>query len=411
MTAPPAIRVGLVGCGSMGRGVAFQVTATPGMRLEWAADRDLAAAESTAALAGCTASVDALRMLEEHPVDVLVEATNSIGAAAIYCLRAFGTNAHVVLMNAEVDLALGQLLHLEARSRGLTVTSDAGDQHGVLATMIAEADLMGLETVQAGNIKGFLDRRATPTSIVAEAARRRLSPTQCCAYTDGTKLHIEMAVLANGFGFQPPDGGMTGPRAASVHEALRLFDLDSYGGIPRVDYLLGAEPNGGVYLIVRPKASLPEEQRFYLGYYKLGPGPCYVLYRPYHLCHLETPRAIRAAMDGRPILAPGQSGRLLGAGPASIRPTCDVFARAKRDLRAGETIEHAIGSDACYGILDRRDAEGIPIALLEAPTVLRRSVARDEPLTCDHLDLPEVELTRLWNRQAARLASLADGRA
>jgi predicted homoserine dehydrogenase-like protein len=204
---------------------------------------------------------------------------------------------------------------------------------------------------------------------------------------------------------------MTGPRAASVHEALRLFDLDSYGGIPCVDYLLGAEPNGGVYLIVRPKASLPEEQRFYLGYYKLGPGPRYVLYRPYHLCHLETPKAIFAAAEGRPILASGHGSTLLGrrAGPAV--PTCEVFARAKRDLRAGETIEHAIGNDACYGLIDRRDAVGIPIALLEAPTVLRRSVARDEPLTCDHLDLPEVELTRLWNRQAARLASLADGRA
>jgi len=404
-TGSADITVGLVGCGSMGRGIAFQVNATPGMRIAWVADRDPRAAEAVAALAGCPATTDAMRMLTGHPVHVMVEATNSIGAAAEHCLRAFETGAHVVLMNAEVDLALGPLLHREAVSRGLTLTSDAGDQHGVLASMIVEADRMGFEVVQAGNIKGFLDRRATPTGIRAEAAKRRLSPTQCCAYTDGTKLHIEMAVLANGFGYLPPEGGMTGPRAASVHEALGLFDFDSYAGTPRVDYLLGAEPNGGVYLVVQPKATLPDEQRFYLGYYKLGAGPRYVLYRPYHLCHLETPKAIFAAMEGRPILAPGQASTLLGGRPGPIRPTCDVFARAKRDLRAGETIEHAIGSDACHGTIDRSDATGIPIVLLEAPSVLRRDVPRDAPITKDDLDLPDVPLTRLWRRQRERLAA------
>jgi predicted homoserine dehydrogenase-like protein len=271
--------------------------------------------------------------------------------------------------------------------------------------MIAEADRMGFEIVQAGNIKGFLDRRATPSGIRAEAAKRRLSPTQCCAYTDGTKLHIEMAVLANGFGYLPPEGGMTGPRAASVHEALELFDFDSYGGLPRVDYLLGAEPNGGVYLVVQPKAALPDEQRFYLGYYKLGAGPRYVLYRPYHLCHLETPKAIFAAFAGRPILAPGQASTLLGGHPSPIGPTCDVFAQAKRDLRAGETIEHAIGSDACYGVIDRRDAAGIPIVLLEAPSVLHRDVPRDTRITTEDLEMPDVPLTRLWRRQRDWLAA------
>jgi predicted homoserine dehydrogenase-like protein len=398
-TRSPDITVGLVGCGSMGRGIAFQVGATPGMRMAWVADRDPSAAEAVAALAGCPATTDASRMLAERPVDVMVEATNSIGAAAEYCLQAFETGAHVVLMNAEVDLALGPLLHREAVSRGLTLTSDAGDQHGVLASLITEADRMGFEVVQAGNIKGFLDRRATPTSLLGEAAKRRLSPSQCCAYTDGTKLHIEMAVLANGFGYLPPDGGMTGPRAASVHDALGLFDFDAYAGIPRVDYLLGAEPNGGVYLVVQPKPTLPDEQRFYLGYYKLGAGPRYVLYRPYHLCHLETPKAIFAAAEGRPILAPGHGSTLLGGRKSPAVPTCDVFARAKRDLRAGETMAHAIGSDACYGTIDRRDAAGIPIVLLEAPSVLRHDVPRDAPITIDDLELPDVALTRHWRRQ------------
>lgn len=393
------IRVGLVGSGSMGRGIAMQVRATPGMRIEWAVDCNPSAARSIGDLVGCTASTDFVRTLQEHPVDVLVEATNSIGAAATHCLTALEANAHVVLMNAEVDLALGPLLSFRARNCGRVVTSDAGDQHGVLAAMIREADLMGFGVVQAGNIKGFLNRKATPSSMSAEAARRRLSPTQCCAYTDGTKLHVEMAILANCFGYLPPEGGMTGPRAESVTEVLDLFDFDSYVGIPRVEYILGAEPGGGVYLVVTPKSTLPDDQRFYLSYYKLGPGPRYLLYRPYHLCHLETPKAILAAMAGHAILAPGQSQELLGGTPRKITPTCDVFAYAKRDLRPGEVIAHAIGSEAAYGVLDRRDANGIPIVLLEEPATLRRHVAADEPLTFDDLDVPDVELTRLWEEQ------------
>jgi predicted homoserine dehydrogenase-like protein len=403
------INVGVVGCGSMGRGIVFQVHATPGMRVRWAADLDERTASAVAALVGCAAGTDAKRLLEEQPVDVLVEATNSIGAAAEYCLKAIDCGANVVLMNAEVDLALGPHLHHEASKKGRVITSDAGDQHGVLATLIAEADAMGLEVVQAGNIKGFLNRRATPESIVEEAAKRRLSPTQCCAYTDGTKLHIEMAVLANCMGYLPPEGGMTGPRAEHVREALGLFDFDSYGGIPRVEYILGAEPGGGVYLVVQPKASLPDEQAFYLNYYKLGSGPRYLLYRPYHLCHLETPKAIRAAMSGTPILAPGQRGHLLGGKGNSIIPTCDVYAHAKRDLKAGETLQHAIGSATCYGLVAPKNESGIPISLLEAPTILKRPVEKDAPLEKADLDLPDCTLTTLWQAQEALLKNLEGG--
>lgn len=368
----------------MGRGIAFQIRSTPGMELTWVADQNLPAAQHIAAEA--PASTDVTALLTTHPIDVFVEATNSIGPAAEYCLAALRHHAHIVLMNAEVDLALGPLLHHEAHQRGLVVTSDAGDQHGVLATMIQEAHIMGFDIIQAGNIKGFLDRRATPDSIRLEAEKRNLSPTQCCAYTDGTKLHIEMAVLANAFGYLPPENGMQGPRAQDVQEALTAFDLDSYGDTPRIDYLLGAQPGGGVYLIVKPKPHLPPEQAFYLNYYKLGPGPHYLLYRPYHLCHLETPKAILGAAAGQPILSPGQ-------------PRCDVYAYAKKDLPAGTPIQHAIGSAELYGLVEPLNPHRIPISLLEDPTTLKNPLTQDQPLTFHHLDLPSSPLTRLYHQQ------------
>lgn len=396
MTDPqntPPIRVGLVGAGSMGLGIAMQVKATPGMSLQWVCDRNLESAKKGATFGGSSRFGDGFqRLIEEEPIDVLVEATNSIEAAAEYCLTAIRAESHVVLMNAEVDLALGPLLTAEASCHNVTVTSDAGDQHGVLAGLVQEAELMGFEILQAGNIKGFLDQNATPQSIAAEAAKRNLSPTQCCAYTDGTKLHIEMAVLANALGYLPPEGGMTGPKAAKVQEALHLFDFSNYDGTPRIDYLLGAEPGGGVYLVVRPQASLPIEQAFYLNYYKLGPGPNYLLYRPYHLCHLETPRAILAAATGQPILS-------------TDRKACEVYAYAKRELRAGTQITHAIGSAECYGRVEPINPEKVPIALLESATLVKNSISRGQALTLADLTLPDCRLTDLAAHQDELLAN------
>jgi len=361
----------------MGRGIAFQINATPGMSLAWVADLDNATATDVATLApGAKHGTDFYSLLKSHPIDVLVEATNSIEAAAEYCQAALENQAHIVLMNAEVDLAHGPRLAKLAAEKNLTITSDAGDQHGVLATMIQEADLMGFDIVQAGNIKGFLDRNATPDSIKHEAEKRNLSPTQCCAYTDGTKLHIEMAVLANALGYLPPKGGMTGPRADRVEEALTLFDFDSYADTPRIDYLLGAEPGGGVYLVVTPKKEIPSEQAFYLNYYKLQTSPCgkyQLLYRPYHLCHLETPKAILAAVTHRPILTPRQE------------KTCDVYAYAKRDLPAGTPISHAIGSAELYGLVEPLDPQKIPIATLESPITLNTDLTKDQALAPQHL--------------------------
>jgi predicted homoserine dehydrogenase-like protein len=174
------IRVGLVGAGSMGLGIAWQIGRTPGMRLAAVADIDLDAARRAAQAHGrpfvvaapdglgpdqgtTWVTTDPMPMLRTGsvPVDVVVEATNTVSFAAEVSLAAVAAGAHVVLMNAEVDLALGPLLVREAARRGVVVTSDAGDQHGVLARMIDEIEMWAFRVVMAGNIKGFLDRYAT----------------------------------------------------------------------------------------------------------------------------------------------------------------------------------------------------------------------------------------------------------
>ncbi|MDX9767412.1 MAG: hypothetical protein RBT51_08735 [Ectothiorhodospiraceae bacterium] len=393
------IRVGIIGAGFMGRGIAAQVAGTPGMAVAFIADRverrATGAADHLVALGHPRPATggDGIGLLETHDIDLLVEATTGIGAGLAHCRAAFRQHAHVVLMNAEVDLACGDLLAREAAAAGVVVTSDAGDQPGVLARLIDEMRLFGLRLVMAGNIKGFLDRHATAAGLHHEAAIRDLDPVQCCAYTDGTKLNIEMALVANAFDLRPLCTGMQGPHANTAAEALTRFRLTEIPQRGCVDYLLGAEPGGGVFAIGH--SDDPSVQR-YLRYLKLGDGPFYLLLRPHHLCHFETPLAVAAAaLERKPLLQPW-AGRVT-----------DVYAHAKRDLKAGAVIDVAIGGDLCHGLIEdvatARQAGWVPLTLLEPEADaqpderarLRRSVAQGAPLTWDDVEIPDTPLNRL----------------
>jgi predicted homoserine dehydrogenase-like protein len=352
----------------------------------------LASSSGTRQPGVCVFGEDSISLLENPDLDfdVLVESSNSIGPAARYCRAAIERSAHVVLMNAEVDLALGPLLQREANRFDVVVTSDGGDQHGVLKRMIDDITLWGFRIVQAGNIKGFLDRYATAEGLAAEAAKRYLDPVQCCAYTDGTKLNVEMALIANGLGLLPTQPGMEGPACGDVHQAMTLFDFEAYGEIGRVDYILGAEPSGGVYVVGHCDEAL---QMRYLDYYKLGAGPYYLFYRPYHLCHLETPRVVaESALEREALLRPDH-GRIT-----------DVYAYAKRSVKAGTPVEHGIGGDCFYGLIDKRDDDNrVPITLLEPESgrtaVITRDIEKDEPLGWDDVNIPDTYLARSWKEQ------------
>lgn len=394
------IQVGLIGLGAMGLGIAYQVGRTPGMRLAFVADKNEAAARKGAEVYGkpTVVTTDCMGVLknEKIPCDVFVEATNSIIAAYDFCIAAIQRKAHCILMNAEVDLILGHLLQAEARKHGVIVTSDGGDQHGVLARMMEEVEMWGFDIVQAGNMKGFLERHRDMAGTVEIAKKLKLSTVQCLAYTDGSKLNIEMAIIANEYGLTPFVPGMEGPRADKVQDVLNVFDFDKYDGRGRVDYILGAkEHGGGVYVVGRCDSDF---QQGYMNYYKVyNRHPYYLFLRPYHLCHLETPRAAAlAALYGKAVCTQ-RRGRV-----------SDCFAYAKKDLPAGGRIEHAIGSDEVYGLIDAAaNADGanqIPQGVLDVEDsperpVLKRSVKKDQPLTWDDVEIPAGRMAELWEKQ------------
>ena len=404
------IKVGVVGAGSMGTGVCWQIGRTPGMRLTFVADkllnnavnaaktvgldiRELPSSHNPEPFDGVWVDDECLKAIELLDVDVLVECSNSISDALQYCLSAIYRKSHVVLMNAEVDLAYGRYMRYEAERMGVIVTSDGGDQHGVLMTMIEEIKLWDFKIVQAGNIKGFLNRYATAESLLEEAAKRRLNPIQCCAYTDGTKLNIEMALVSNGTGLNSPKRGMTGPPCDDVREVLDLFDFKNCLNTGCIDYVLGAQPGGGVYVVgyCDDPSQMP-----YLSYYKLGNGPYYLFYRPYHLCHLETPITIaKAVLFNSPVLQ-------------QLYKTSDVFTFAKRDIMAGEIVHHGIGGDQFYGLVDSSelgDNENlVPITAVEVDKhdagKITRDIKKDEPITWEDLELPDSYMKDMRLKQA-----------
>lgn len=381
--------IALIGLGAMGQGLLYQISRTPGLRCAVVAElyMDRAAAfirslalpfEIVSTRAQLASAVDrgVLALTEDGVLaascpgaKVLIESTNTIREALGFCETALTHGMHLVMMNAEADLMFGPVLMTQAKRAGLVYTSCDGDQPGVVKRLHDEALLWGLEPVLLGNIKGFLDRYSNPEKIRPEADKRRLDYKMCTAFTDGSKLNIEAALMANACGAVTDVVGMHGPRARHVREVPQLFDLPRLRerGAPVVDYILGAEPDGGVFLV--GYCDHPY-QRQMLQYYKMGGGPFYTIVRPMHLCHVEAMRCVFEALAGVSLMEPVHGFRT------------NVFAHAKKPLKAGEFLD-GLGGHAVYGLIQNCLPSMMPLGLpvcLADDVRLKRDVAPDQPI-------------------------------
>ena len=404
----------------MGQGLALQCASTPGIRMVAAIDIDVRRAEQAAELHGRPWTIassgaetraalragktivasDAAAVLAEgrEAVDVMIESTSSVAAAARAVDAALRAKIDVVLMNAEVDCLLGPSLHRTARECGAIVTSDAGDQHGVLMRMIDEVQLWGFELVMAGNIKGFLDRGATRhrsrtkpasgTSIPSCALRTRTDEAE---HRDGLGRECDRASAC--------ERGMLGPEAAHVTEVFEKFDLPSSAraGSRRLHPRRRTGWGSLCDRLLRCPA-----QREYLSYYKMGSGPFYLFYRPYHLCHLESSYALAGLpIERRPVFVPLDE------------QVVEVIAIAKTDLAAGTVLDRAIGGDHIYGEVEQRTIANsigaVPICLLELEernaARITRDVSMGAPILWDDIELPESDLVTAYRPTGASAAT------
>jgi predicted homoserine dehydrogenase-like protein len=416
----PAIRVAMVGAGFMATGIALQIAGPYRglIDLVGVATRSPARAERLFAEAGLPAPVtvkggdDAVArvMADGRPVvtgdpvalarasgyDVLLDVTGAVEGAVAPVLAAIETGRHVVLMNPELDATVGPILRVRADAKGVILTNVEGDQPGVIMNLFRFVSGLGVRPVLAGNIKGFHDPYRTPATQEGFARTWGQNVHMVTSFADGTKIACEQAIVANATGFRVARRGMHGPAVppgtpiSTIADRYPAADLASGQGI--VDYVVGAEPAPGVFVIGTIE---DPRQRHYLKLYKLGDGPFYVFHTPYHLCHFEVPTTIARAVLFR------------DAAIAPLRPMVDVAATAKRDLEAGEILD-GIGGFCAYGLAENADVAAaerlLPIGVAEGCRLVR-AVPRDRVLTYDDVELPPGRLVdRLRVEQATHFA-------
>jgi predicted homoserine dehydrogenase-like protein len=409
------IRVGMIGAGFMGQGLANQiVNSTVGMRLvaiyNRHVDRAIKAyqyarpeldptiassqADLDAAIRGGRPVVtdDAMLVCRSPHIDILVDVTGAVEFGAHVVLEAFRHGKNVIQMNAELDATVGPIQQVYARRCGVILSACDGDQPGVEINLFRFVKSLGLIPRVMGNIKGLQDPYRTPTTQKGFAEKWGQNPSMVTSFADGSKVSFEQVVVANATGMRVAKRGMLAyDHRGHVDELTKRYDIDmlrELGGI--VEYVVGAQPGPGVFCLAE---HTDPRQRHYLNLYKLGEGPLYSFYTPYHLCHFEVPNTI-----ARIELFGDATGRPIGA------PFVEVCAVAKRDLRAGEVLDdygHYMTYGEAVNAAEMRERRYLPEGLVEGCR-LTRDIARDAVITYDDVVLPHGRLAdRLYDEQNA----------
>lgn len=402
------VKVAMIGAGFMGRGIANQIcNSVPGMELVAIYNRSLEKAKRAYSEAGIDDFhyVDSKNILEDNiksnkfsvtdnpyilceaeGIDAIIEVTGTIELSSHLILKAFENKKHVILMNAEVDGTIGPILKVYADKAGVVLTNVDGDQPGVEMNLYRFVKSIGLKPVLCGNIKGLHDPYRNPTTQEGFAKQWGQNPQMVTSFADGTKISFEQAIVANATGMKVAKRGMYGPTVPGgthLKEIVQdLYPLEALlNGPGIVDYVVGAEPGPGVFVLGTHD---DPKQQHYLHLYKVGKGPLYLFYNPYHLCHFEVPLTV-----ARAVLFKDAAVTPIG------KPMVDVVTTAKIDLKKGEKID-GLGGYMTYGLCENYDISIkenlLPIGLAE-DCILKNDISKDKVLTYDDVILPDNRLS------------------
>lgn len=398
------IRVGLIGAGFMGQGLTNQiVNSVPGMRMAAIYGRNLKKALHLYNYAGiddvivaskqgqfddavrtgkAVITEDAFLIARSQQIDVLVDVTGSVEFGSQVCLEAFKHKKDVVLMNAEIDGTVGPILQTYAAREGVILSACEGDEPGVQMNLYRWVKGLGLTPRVMGNVKGLQDPYRNPTTQKGFADKWGQNPAMVTSFADGSKISFEQSIVANATGFKVRTRGMSRglEYKGDVMQIGKLYDINEVrklGGI--IDYVVGT-PLTKVYCLA--EHSDPKQQH-YLNLYKLGEGPLYSFFIPYHLVHFEVHNAIARVVLFRDSVAKPLAG-----------PVVEVCAVAKRDLNGGEILDD-YGMYMTYGeavnVEEMSSKRYLPEGLVEG-CKLKRPIKKDEVITYDDVELPPSRL-------------------
>ncbi len=387
------VRVCLVGAGKFGSMFLSQVPTTTGLVVSCIADLrpDGAKAACRAVgwsdeqIAATRYTDDAKAAMASDDVDVVVEATGNPHAGVRHARAAIAAGKHVVMVNVEADVLAGAALAEEARAAGVVYSMAYGDQPALTAEIVDWARSCGFDVVCAG--KGTKYRphyhQSTPETVWGnlgfdpeQARRDGMNPKMFNSFVDGTKSSLEMAAIANACGLTPPSDGLLFP-PCGVDDLAHILRPASEGGVLEgkgmVETVSSEERDGrpvfrdlrwGVYAVFEAPNDYAAGCFRQYGMNTDKSGRYSAMYKPFHLIGMELNISIlSAALLHQPT---GETRAFRG----------DVVATAKRDLKAGETLDGE-GGYCVWGKLIPADASlargALPIGLAQ-DVVLTRDV-------------------------------------
>jgi len=398
------IRVALIGAGFTSRALANHIAnTTPGMRLVGVYSRRPQRGFDLCHYAGLTDVVspltqaevnlairdgkvvsteDAFLLARSSEVDVLVDVTGSVEFGARVAMEAFRNGKDVVLLNAELDATIGPILQVYAEKHGVILSACDGDEPGIQVNLYRWVKGLGLTPRVIGNIKGLQDPYRNPTTQKGFAEKWGQTPSMVTSFADGSKISFEEAIVANATGFVVRSRGMSRglEYKDDVMKIGKIYDIEEVGKLGGiVDYVVGT-PLTKVYCLAEHH---DPKQHHYLSYYKMGDGPLYPFFIPYHLVHFEVPNTIARVALFRDSVAKPLGG-----------PVVEVCAVAKRDLQSGEVLDE-YGMYMSYGEAVNSEEmcrnRYLPEGLVEG-CLLKRDIAKDTVITYDDVSLPSKRL-------------------
>ncbi len=435
------VRAGLIGSGHYGTAVITQARYIPLLEISVIADVDPQAARLAYHHAGiidddialCDNRSDTIRAIEsgkfvivedpmllmDIPIDVVVESTGVPEAGALHAYEAIQHGKHVAMINKETDAVIGPILKHLADTAGVVYTPVDGDQHGLLIGLVLWAQSLGLEVLSGGKARNnecIYDPEAKTVSCgrstvsineseawtldrIPEGEANRYIPARremlaSLPKTSNSDLG-EMTVAANATGLMPdiPELHLPVVRISEIPEVLCPVEeggiLETKRAIDIVTCLRGADDaglGGGVFIVVSCENDYSRTILTTKGLIPNSRGSTAVIYRPYHLCGVETPISIlSAALLNVP------------TGAATVKPHVDLVAKSNCELKTGTILGGGHSNDIDAAILPASPiTKGNPLPLyLLTGNGLSRDVAAETLITQEMVDPPADSL--LWS--------------
>ena len=412
------IHVGLIGCGQMGKDIIAQISKMKGMICDIVVDLeteividgfkqagysdldiiltdDITEAETAIRGGKKVASKNYNLAISVSMVQVVIDATGSPEMGARIALECVFHKKHIVMMNVECDVTIGPILRKLCEQACIIYSITAGDEPGSICELYRFANALGFRVVAAGKGKNNpLDIYANPGNKewADKAKARNMQPRMLIEFVDGSKTMIEMCSVSNATGLIPDVLGMHGANC-SVNDLTKVFSLKSQGGLLEhegvVDYAVG-DIAPGVFVIVTT-----DNKRIIDGLVQrdMGNGPNYLLYRPYHLCSIETPiTAAQAVIYGE------------STGHPMNHMTSECITIAKKNLSKGDILdsigEYCYRASICLASVAKK-ANMLPVGLAKGAK-LKTDIKEDEIITYDMVELNDqsvlLQLRRLQDQ-------------